>query len=42
MTLLHWIEPADGLHRAPSELGFAYRIADEPAWRSWLAKVAGR
>ena len=42
MTLMHWIEPPDGTHRAPSELGFAYRIADEPAWRSWLAKMTGR
>ena len=42
MTLMHWIEPPDGVHRAPSELGFAYRIADEPAWRSWLAKMTGR
>jgi acyl transferase domain-containing protein len=42
MTLLHWIEPPDGMHRAPSELGYAYRIADEVAWRSWLAKVTGR
>ena len=42
MTLLHWIEPPDGVRRAPSELGFAYRVADERTWRSWLAKVAGR
>src|SRR5215472_7337443 len=41
MTLLHWIAPPDGAHRAPSELGFGYRIADETAWRSWLAKAAG-
>ena len=38
MTLLHWIEPPDGMHRAPSELGFAYRIADERG----LALVAGQ
>ncbi|HEX9043352.1 MAG TPA: beta-ketoacyl synthase N-terminal-like domain-containing protein, partial [Trebonia sp.] len=42
MTLLHWIEPNDGVRRPPSDLGFAYRIADEPAWRSWLAAVTGR
>ena len=42
MTLLHWIEPPDGRHHAPSELGFAYRIADEAVWRSWLARVSGR
>ena len=42
MTLLHWIEPPGGTRRAPSELGYAYRIADEQAWRTWLAKVTGR
>ncbi len=42
MTLMHWIESPDGAHRGPSELGYAYRIADEPTWRSWLAKVTGR
>jgi 3-oxoacyl-(acyl-carrier-protein) synthase len=42
MMLLHWIEPPDGAHRAPAELGFAYRIADEPTWRRWLAKVSGQ
>jgi Polyketide synthase dehydratase/KR domain/Beta-ketoacyl synthase, N-terminal domain/Phosphopantetheine attachment site len=41
MTLLHWVEPPDGVHRAPSELGYSYRIADEPTWRSWLASVSG-
>lgn len=41
MTLLHWIEPPDGARRGPSELGYGYRIADERAWRSWLAKAAG-
>jgi malonyl CoA-acyl carrier protein transacylase/NADP-dependent 3-hydroxy acid dehydrogenase YdfG len=41
MALLHWVEPPNGVRRAPSELGYAYRIADEPAWRAWLAKVSG-
>ena len=41
MALLHWIASPDGAHPAPSEFGFAYRIADEPTWRAWLAKVAG-
>jgi acyl transferase domain-containing protein/acyl carrier protein len=41
MTLLHWVEPPDGAHRAPSELGFGYRIADDKTWRSWLASVSG-
>jgi acyl transferase domain-containing protein/nucleoside-diphosphate-sugar epimerase/acyl carrier protein len=42
MALLHWIEPPDGMRRPPSELGYAYRVADEAAWRSWLTKVTGR
>ncbi len=42
MALLRWIEPPDGAHRAPNDLGFAYRIADERAWRTWLARVTGR
>jgi acyl transferase domain-containing protein len=42
MALLRWAEPADGRRRAPSELGFAYRVADQAAWRSWLARVSGR
>ncbi len=42
MALLRWVEPADGRRHAPSELGFAYRVADEAAWRSWLARVSGR
>jgi acyl transferase domain-containing protein len=41
MTLLHWVEPPGGMHRAPSELGYGYRIADQTAWRSWLASMSG-
>jgi acyl transferase domain-containing protein len=42
MTLLRWVPPPDGRRHPPSELGFAYRVADETAWRSWLAHVSGR
>jgi acyl transferase domain-containing protein len=42
MALLRWAEAPDGRRHAPSELGFAYRVADETAWRSWLARVSGR
>jgi acyl transferase domain-containing protein len=42
MALMRWAEPPDGRRHAPSELGFAYRVADEAAWRSWLARVSGR
>ena len=41
MTLLHWIAPPDGRRRPPSELGFGYRIADQPTWDAWLAEVTG-
>jgi acyl transferase domain-containing protein/acyl carrier protein len=41
MALLRWSEPPNGQRHAPSELGFAYRIADEPAWRAWLARISG-
>jgi 3-oxoacyl-(acyl-carrier-protein) synthase len=39
MTLLRWTPSPDGRRRAPSDLGFAYRVADEQAWRSWLTRV---
>ncbi len=41
MSLLHWTAPKDGAHRRPSDLGYAYRIADENAWKSWLSQIAG-
>jgi len=41
MTLLRWVAPPDGLRHPPNELGYRYRIADQAAWRSWLARVSG-
>jgi len=41
MSLLHWIAPKDGVHRRPSELGYAYRIVDQDCWKRWLSQVAG-
>jgi 3-oxoacyl-(acyl-carrier-protein) synthase/acyl carrier protein/NAD(P)-dependent dehydrogenase (short-subunit alcohol dehydrogenase family) len=41
MSLLHWTPLKDGAHRRPNELGYAYRIADESTWESWLSKMAG-
>jgi len=41
MSLLHWIAPKDGVHRRPSELGYAYRIVDESCWKNWLSQIAG-
>ncbi len=41
MSLLHWTPLKDGAHRRPSELGYAYRIANENTWKSWLSQIAG-
>ncbi len=41
MTLLRWVPTRDGRHRAPQELGFAYRIADQATWQTWLDRVTG-
>ncbi|MDH4017123.1 MAG: beta-ketoacyl synthase, partial [Actinomycetota bacterium] len=42
MSLLRWTPMPDGRRRAPSELGYAYRIIDRAAWDRWLADAAGR
>ncbi len=42
MMLLRWIPSPDGRRRAPTDLGFAYRVADDATWNSWLARVTGR
>ena len=41
MMLLHWVKTKDGIRRSPNALGYAYRIADETAWRAWLTGIAG-
>ena len=41
MSLFRWTHPKDGAHRRPSELGYAYRIADENTWKAWLSQIAG-
>jgi len=41
MSLLHWVKTKDGVHRGPDALGYAYRIADKPAWDAWLTRIAG-
>ncbi|WP_407653716.1 SDR family NAD(P)-dependent oxidoreductase [Actinoplanes oblitus] len=41
MSLLRWTPPADGQHRSPRELGYAYRITDPAAWQRWLAGLSG-
>ena len=42
MTLLRWIRAPGWAAARASELGFAYRVADETAWRPWLARMTGR
>jgi acyl transferase domain-containing protein/acyl carrier protein/NADP-dependent 3-hydroxy acid dehydrogenase YdfG len=41
MTLTRWVPTVDGKRRRPSELGYAYRIVDQAAWKSWLCKTTG-
>ena len=41
MSLLHWTPLKDSAHRRPNELGYAYRIADQDTWKSWLCQIAG-
>ncbi|MGA5299591.1 SDR family NAD(P)-dependent oxidoreductase [Nucisporomicrobium flavum] len=41
MSLLRWTPLADGRHRSPDELGYAYRIVDRAAWQRWLSEMAG-
>ena len=42
MMLLHWTPVRDGSHRAPEELGYAYRIADQDRWTAWLRAVSAQ
>ena len=41
MSLLRWTPVPDGRHRAPNELGYAYRIVDPVAWQHWLDAISG-
>ncbi len=41
MSMLRWTPLADGRHRNPEELGYAYRITDHATWQAWLTRVAG-
>ncbi len=42
MSLLRWTPVPDGRRRAPDELGYAYRVVDQPAWQRWLDRLAGQ
>ncbi len=41
MSLTRWTPVPDGRHRAPSELGYAYRIVDPQRWQRWLEEISG-
>ncbi|TNF79409.1 MAG: acyltransferase domain-containing protein, partial [Acidobacteria bacterium] len=41
LSLIRWVPTADGQHRAPRDLGYAYRIVDPAAWQGWLGRVSG-
>jgi 3-oxoacyl-(acyl-carrier-protein) synthase/acyl carrier protein len=41
LSLIRWVPTADGQHRPPRDLGYAYRIVDPAAWQSWLGRVSG-
>ncbi|MGB8859531.1 MAG: SDR family NAD(P)-dependent oxidoreductase [Ilumatobacteraceae bacterium] len=42
MVLLRWTPVADGRHRAPDQLGYAYRITDQARWSGWLRSISGQ
>ncbi len=42
MMLLRWTPVRDGRRRNPEELGYAYRVADEETWTSWLRRISGQ
>ncbi|MFZ2444512.1 MAG: beta-ketoacyl synthase N-terminal-like domain-containing protein, partial [Ilumatobacteraceae bacterium] len=42
MVLLRWTPVADGRHRSPDELGYAYRIGDQQRWAAWLRRISGQ
>ena len=42
MMLLRWVKTKDGVRRSPDDLGYAYRIADNAAWKAWLGTIARR
>jgi acyl transferase domain-containing protein len=41
LSLLRWTPVPDGRHRAPGELGYAYRVVDPDTWQRWLDRISG-
>ncbi|HEX9110392.1 MAG TPA: acyltransferase domain-containing protein, partial [Terriglobales bacterium] len=42
MTLVRRVKTKDGIRPSPTNLGYAYRIADTTTWNAWLSRMAGR
>jgi acyl transferase domain-containing protein/acyl carrier protein/NAD(P)-dependent dehydrogenase (short-subunit alcohol dehydrogenase family) len=42
MTLYRWVPTKDRVRPSPTNLGYASRIADRPAWDTWLTRMAGK
>ncbi|MCB1254597.1 MAG: hypothetical protein KDB39_15455, partial [Austwickia sp.] len=41
LTMIRWTPMPDKAHRAPNQLGYAYRVIDRQAWQAWLDTLAG-
>jgi acyl transferase domain-containing protein/NAD(P)-dependent dehydrogenase (short-subunit alcohol dehydrogenase family)/acyl carrier protein len=41
MTLMRWMKTPDGVHQSANKLGYAYRIVDTSAWKTWLSRITG-
>ncbi|KAA3663368.1 MAG: beta-ketoacyl synthase, partial [Calditrichaeota bacterium] len=41
MSLIQWLPMPDGQRRSPQQLGYAYRIVDQAAWKNWLHRITG-
>jgi acyl transferase domain-containing protein/acyl carrier protein/NAD(P)-dependent dehydrogenase (short-subunit alcohol dehydrogenase family) len=42
LTLYRWVPTKDRVRPSPANLGYASRIADRPAWDTWLTRMAGK
>jgi acyl transferase domain-containing protein/acyl carrier protein len=40
-SLVRWVKTQDGVRRNPTDLGYAYRVADTEAWNGWLTRITG-
>ncbi|MBV9608635.1 MAG: beta-ketoacyl synthase, partial [Acidobacteria bacterium] len=41
MTLFRWVNTPGAVRPKANELGYAYRIEDPVAWKSWLSRISG-